>query len=178
MTVETATYIHQLDKTQPVYNADLNEGDDHIRRVKETIVQTFTGIAGEVTVTHTELNSVISRALRAGDTYTGTHDFTGATTNVATATAGAADTKAASTAFVANAVASVSVVTFLATTTATSKTLAAFEHCVVTAGGQTITLPASPVAGSTMCRIGTRAGIATTVGRNGNRLGHYWKYIR
>jgi hypothetical protein len=40
------------------------------------------------------------RSARSGDTYTGAHDFTGATVDVPTAAAGDADTTAASTAFV------------------------------------------------------------------------------
>lgn len=54
-----------------------------------------------VTVTAGDLNTVTTRALKAGDTYTGAHDFTGATLNAATPTVGDSTTKVATTAFVA-----------------------------------------------------------------------------
>lgn len=54
-----------------------------------------------VTVTASDLNTVTTRALKAGDTYTGTHDFTGATLNAATPTVGDSTNKVATTAFVA-----------------------------------------------------------------------------
>lgn len=47
-------------------------------------------------------------ALKSGNTYTGTHNFSGATINVPTASPGDNDTSAASTAFVTNAVANAS----------------------------------------------------------------------
>jgi hypothetical protein len=79
MPVESADFVNQLDPLLPDGNDDLEEGDDHIRKVKETLVASFPGVAGPITVSHTDLNSVTGKANRAGDTYSGTHNFTGAT---------------------------------------------------------------------------------------------------
>ena len=56
-----------------------------------------------------------------------------------------------------------------ATTTGSSKTLSNFEHCVVTASGQTITLPASPSSGWEVA-IGVGAFTNTVVARNGQNI--------
>ena len=55
------------------------------------------------------------------------------------------------------------------TTTATSKTLVNREYCVVTASGQTITLPASPSAGWEVT-ISVGAFSDTIIGRNGQNI--------
>lgn len=61
---------------------------------------------------------------------------------------------------------------FTVTTTGINKTLAAFESCRVTVDGLTITLPATPVAGTTRVRVITGAAfVNTTVARNGNNIG-------
>ena len=54
-------------------------------------------------------------------------------------------------------------------TTATSKTLVNKEFCVVTAAGQTITLPANPLAGWTVT-IGVGNFTNTVIGRNGSKI--------
>lgn len=166
MTVEAATYLHQLDSTLPQGTESKSEGDNHIRLVKAALKATFPNVAGSVAVTHSEMNllsgltggSIASqlagkadkagavysgthdysgatvtlpastsigpvsatelgyidgvtspiqpqftaKASKAGDTYTGSHDFTGANITVPTATAGDSSTKPASTAFVAS----------------------------------------------------------------------------
>lgn len=79
MTLEAGTYISDLNASNPSATDPKSQGDDHIRLVKSTIHNTFPNITGEVARTHTEINSVIDRALRAGDTYSGHHDFSGAT---------------------------------------------------------------------------------------------------
>ena len=57
MPLESATYISDLDPTNPVGSSDLVSSlDDHMRLVKATLQTTFPGIAGAVTATHTELN--------------------------------------------------------------------------------------------------------------------------
>lgn len=168
MTVESATYISQLSPTLPADGDDIPEGDNHIRLLKSVLQAQFTGLGTTaVSVTAAQINDVPNKSLRAGDTYTGSHDFTGATLTVAPATTGSQPyTKAQSDSLVISATAP----TFTATSTATSKTLVAFEECAVTASGQTITLPASPTSGQTVCRIRTRSGISTTVGRNGKPI--------
>lgn len=127
MALETATYIDGLVATNPTGLDPKSQGDDHIRLLKSTIKATLPNITGAVTATQAELNildgatlstaelnvldgvtvtasdlnTVTTRALKAGDTYTGTHNLTGATVNVATQATGDASNKAASTAFVA-----------------------------------------------------------------------------
>src|SRR5690606_36004849 len=55
--LESATYISDLDPSNPVGSSDLvSDLDDHLRLVKATLHTTFPGIAGAVTATHTELN--------------------------------------------------------------------------------------------------------------------------
>lgn len=58
---------------------------------------------------------------------------------------------------------------FTTTTTATSKTLANFERCFVTAATQTITLPATPSAGWEVA-IGVNAFTDTVIARNGSNI--------
>ena len=49
MTIESATYIDDLDATYPAYNDKKSEGDDHIRLIKSVLKTTFPGISGAVT---------------------------------------------------------------------------------------------------------------------------------
>lgn len=88
MSLETGTYISDLVSTNPTSTDPKSQGDDHIRLIKSLIKATFANITGAVTVTHTQLNTVIDRVLRAGDIMTGTHDFTGAAVTVAAPSAG------------------------------------------------------------------------------------------
>lgn len=57
MGLESATYIHQLDPTNPVGGSDpKSQGDDHLHLIKETLQNTFPNVEGEVTASHTELS--------------------------------------------------------------------------------------------------------------------------
>jgi hypothetical protein len=60
MPIETASYISELVATNPPGNEPVGEGDNHLRLIKDVLKKTFTGgasgLAGPVTVTHTELN--------------------------------------------------------------------------------------------------------------------------
>src|SRR5690606_4837864 len=57
MPLESATYISDLDPSNPVGSSDLVSSlDDHMRLVKATLQTTFPGITGAVTATHVELN--------------------------------------------------------------------------------------------------------------------------
>lgn len=57
--LETATYIHELVATNPVGATDpKSQGDDHVRMIKATLLNTFPNINGPITPTHTELNYV------------------------------------------------------------------------------------------------------------------------
>lgn len=170
MTVEAANYISQLDDTLPPGGDPKSEGDNHIRLIKTVLVDQLGSLGTtNLSVTAAQLNDVTNKALRAGDTYSGTHNFTGATTTVATQSQGDNSTKASSTAYVDLAVASASVASYTYTTTATSKTVANLEHCVVTATGQTISAPATPSVGNTF-KVTFRNACAGTIGRNGSNL--------
>ena len=117
MTVETASYISQLDPTYPAAGDPKSEGDNLLRLVKTVLKTQFpsfgtTAIAataaevnylvGVTSAVQTQLNTLdTGKASKSGATYTGTHDFTAAALTVPTQTTGDATTKAASTAFVA-----------------------------------------------------------------------------
>ena len=95
MTIESATYISQLDATYPAGSDAKSEGDNHIRLLKSTIKATWPNLtATPVTPTSADLNTL------AGAATTG-----GVGLNVATQAATDNTTKAASTAFVSTAVA-------------------------------------------------------------------------
>ncbi len=101
MSIEAATYISDLDASKPGPGDLKSEGDDVLRLIKSVLKSQFPALgAAAIARTAAELNTVIDRSLRAGDTYTGVHDFTGASLNVGTQTPGDNTTKAASTAFV------------------------------------------------------------------------------
>jgi len=105
MPVETASFISQLNNALPDGTDSKAEGDNHLRLIKAVLQGQFTSLgANAVTVSAAEINSVTTRGLKAGDTYTGTHGFTGAVVNVATAPANTNSTLAASTAFATAAV--------------------------------------------------------------------------
>jgi hypothetical protein len=57
MGLETATYISGLVATNPVNATDpVSQGDDHLRLIKTTILNSFPNITGAMTASHTELN--------------------------------------------------------------------------------------------------------------------------
>jgi len=63
MTVENATYIAGLDPLRPLLDADISEGDDHLRLTKHVLVETFPGSGGDgfakaITASEDELNRV------------------------------------------------------------------------------------------------------------------------
>ena len=108
MGLESTTYISGLVNTNPAANDAKSQGDDHLRLIKATLLNTFPAITGAVTPTHTELNYVdgVTSAIQpqidsitttlipakgaiTGQTWTGTHAFTGATVTVAAPTVGA-----------------------------------------------------------------------------------------
>jgi hypothetical protein len=112
MALETGTYISDLVITNPTSTDPKSQGDDHIRLIKSSIKATFPNVTGAVTPTQTELNYVdgVTSSIQsqinlkgaiAGQTWTGTHSFSGATqVTVPTKTAGTNTTDAASCAFV------------------------------------------------------------------------------
>jgi hypothetical protein len=92
MTVETGTYISDLVITNPAGTAAKSEMDDHLRLIKSLIKNSFTGITGAMTATHTELNYMVGAttqpAMKDGS-------------NLTTPATGDSSTKIATTAFVA-----------------------------------------------------------------------------
>ena len=204
MTVETASYISQLDPTYPAAGDPKSEGDNHLRLVK-TVLQTqfpnfgtaamnatvgeLNYMVGVTSLVQTQLNTLTSaKAAKAGDTYTGAHDFTGGTIAVPTATVGDATTKAASTAFVSatafnaalpgqtgnakkfvttdGANAAWAHIYGAPTVISTDTTAVAGGFYVLTAS-LTLTLPATPTAGDVV-HVSNRSGVATCViDRNG-----------
>ncbi len=173
MTVESATYISDLDDTYPEGTDDRSEGDDHIRLIKTVLTTTFPSLTSAVTATSAQLNTITAKSNRAGDTYTGTHDYTGAVISVPTQTAGNSSTQAASTAFVAAAVAGVAAgnAPSLVVVTGTTATALVNEHLVLTnAAATTVTLPASPSAGTQVWVTVANGRTDNAVNRNGANI--------
>ena len=168
MTVEAATYISQLNASLPLDGDSIAEGDNHVRLVKSTLVTSIGSLgAAPLTVTAAQVNDVPNKSLRAGDTYTGTHNFTGAIVTVPSATtANQPYTKAQVDALVITAAAPV----WIVTSTAVSKTLAPQERCRVTASGQTITFPSSPVASQTRVGVEFATGVTGTLDPGSNNI--------
>lgn len=90
MSVESASYITQLDTTLPTAADLISEGDDHIRLTKTVLKTQFPNFGTTaVTASAAELNYSVgvtaplqgqftAKANKAGETYTGAHDFSGA----------------------------------------------------------------------------------------------------
>lgn len=56
MGLETGTFISDLDANNPLDSDSPSQGDDHLRLIKNTLLNTFAAVTGAVTPTHTELN--------------------------------------------------------------------------------------------------------------------------
>ena len=172
MPVESAAFISELNPSYPTGAETKAEGDNHIRMFKAAVQGSFTSLgAAAVTKTAAELNSVTDRALRAGDTYTGTHAFTGATVTVPTVATADNSTNAASTAMVQAAIAGVNATSSLAysTSAATSFAITAGEVIAATSSSAVaVTFPASPTTG-TVCGVhfdNTRTDNTVDMGAN------------
>lgn len=92
MGLETGTYISDLVITNPLGSDAKSTADDHLRLIKSCLKNSFTGVTGAVTVTHTELNW-----MQGATTYPAMKDGS----NLTTPTLGDSSTKIATTAFVA-----------------------------------------------------------------------------
>lgn len=152
MTVESATYISQLNTSYPTSGDAKSEGDNHLRLLKAVLQAQFPNLgAAAVTPTAAELNDVANKAVVSGDTYSGTHDFTGATLTAATQSTGNNTTAAATTAYVTAALAAAALSDIdltLAVETGTSVTgMAGTRHVLTNASATTVSTPASPSAG-------------------------------
>ena len=203
MTVETASYISQLDASLPASGDPKSEGDNHLRLVKDVLKTQFPNFGTTaVNATAAELNHVdgvtapiqgqldaltLAKADKAGATYTGTHDFTGATLQAATATAGDATTKVATTAFVASTAFSAALpgqtgnagkfVTTNGTaaswssvagvpTVISTNTAAQNGYFYVLTASLTLTLPASPAAGDWVSVVNRSTTTTPVIARN------------
>ena len=71
MSLESASFISGLIASNPTSNDNVGDGDNHIRLVKNVLKLTFPNIGGEVSPTHTQINTGISLANTATDANTG-----------------------------------------------------------------------------------------------------------
>lgn len=63
MTIESVTYISDLNSANPAAGDAKSEGDDHIRNIKASLKTTFPNIAGVMSATHSELSGVAAANL-------------------------------------------------------------------------------------------------------------------
>ena len=140
MALESTTYINGLVATNPAGTDARSQGDDHIRMVKSSVKATFPNITGAITPTHTELNYVdgVTSALQtqmdtkaplASPTFTGNPV-------VPTQASGNNTTRAASTAFVEDAVNGLGTSSALTTHAALRSSSTVYGHAkIYTSGG-------------------------------------------
>jgi len=140
MALESTTYINGLVATNPAGTDARSQGDDHIRMVKSAVKATFPNITGAITPTHTELNYVdgVTSALQtqmdtkaplASPTFTGNPI-------VPTQASGNNTTRAASTAFVEDAVNGLGTSSALTTHAALRSSQTVYGHAkIYTSGG-------------------------------------------
>lgn len=167
MTVESATYISQLNPSLPTGGDPKSEGDQHLRLVKSTAQNTFPNLgAAAVIRTAAELNDVINKAPIASPTLTGTPA-------APTAATGDSSTQIATTAFVQTAIANVnsqaalSVAEYAGTTAAPT----VGQHAVMSnAAAVTVTLPASPNAGDRVKLTFTNSLYSNVINPNGLKI--------
>lgn len=73
MGLEAATYINELNPAWPLPNDFIREADDHMRLIKQTVLNTFPNVTGEVTASDGELNLLVGQTFFPGpgglDTY-------------------------------------------------------------------------------------------------------------
>lgn len=67
MGLESVTYISDLVSTNPVAGDYVSAGDDHIRRMKTALLNTFPNITAAITATHTELNKLVGVTATTGE---------------------------------------------------------------------------------------------------------------
>lgn len=67
MGLESATFISGLSATNPVGATDpKSQGDDHLRLIKSTLLNTFPNITGAMNASHTELNNLVGVTGKTG----------------------------------------------------------------------------------------------------------------
>lgn len=82
MTIETATYISDLNAANPSPTDLKAEGDDHLRLIKSTIKATLPNLTGAVNATHTALNNITSTVTADGSGNLGINGTPSATAGV------------------------------------------------------------------------------------------------
>lgn len=70
MTIEAATYLNQLNPSYPDTLDTQDEGDNHLRLLKQVLQNTFPNLTGAVTPTQAQLNTVPDLAPKASPTFT------------------------------------------------------------------------------------------------------------
>lgn len=75
MALESATYISDLNSSNPAASDAISTADDHLRLIKSTIKATFPNITGPMTRTQAQLNNALDKT---GDTMTGALTLSGA----------------------------------------------------------------------------------------------------
>lgn len=86
MGLEAATFISGLNASNPVNATDpVSQGDDHLRLIKSTLLNTFPNISGAMNASHTELNHLVGIT---GKTGTGNVVLSASPTLTGTVTAG------------------------------------------------------------------------------------------
>lgn len=112
MAVDSATHIAGFDTAKPAGSDPAAELDNNLRHVKTVIKTDFPNVNGVVSASDVELSyvggvtsaiqtQIDAKGAKAGQVWTGAHDFTAATLTAFTQSVGDASTKAATTAFVA-----------------------------------------------------------------------------
>lgn len=180
MAVDSAAHISALDIAKPDGGVDpAAELDNNIRHIKTVLKTDFAAIAGAVTASHTELNYTVgltssaqtqinTKGAHAGQTWTGPHNYTGATVTVATKSGSYNGTEAANGAMVQAAVAAVNSATGnLVRTTNSSASI------TITAGqmvASTYTGGAVAVTWPTPSSVGEACGVSFDNGRTDNTV--------
>lgn len=188
MSVESATYINQLNASYPAASDPKSEGDNHVRLLKSTLQATFPNLtATAVTPTSTDFNTL------AGAATTGAVGL-----NVETQAVANNSTKAASTAFVSAAVAAATLSATLPSqsgnggkyiytdgtnagwyalggpvtvVSGTTQTAVAGNHYILTnVASSTVTLPASPASGDTVWVTWANSLATNVIARNAQTI--------
>lgn len=67
MALETGNFISDLVNTNPTGTDPRNQGDDHLRLIKSVLLSTFPNISGAMTLSHTQLNALVTDYLTKAD---------------------------------------------------------------------------------------------------------------
>lgn len=65
MALENATYINGLNSSNPLSTDVVSQADDHLRLIKQTLLNTFPNITGPVTATQAQINQPVPSGIIA-----------------------------------------------------------------------------------------------------------------